>query len=661
MWGQLVINFPIFSSLEIKNYQLYPGLDGTGNIDLTLSAGPWVVLGVNGLGKSTLLLMLKHAFTGPVRMRGAGFTGDRADIQAVDNRMFAVRVGDGADKGTVTAAARFGRKLLTVSRSLKDLGLLEAKITDGTELAIILTEHEYRVALARLMGLGRFEDVLRTLDLVTFFLESREQLLWNVAGQFEVFRALLSPNSSAEMRKAEGQIVSADSSARNLNTTLFKMMKRRDTERSKLVKSLETRAWLAKATAELESAQSEEGEIHRRTERLREEVSDLRLRSNRADLQVSRYTEAYEELKFRTIKKAFSDVGTNEQYMLLKILADRVCPSCGSPADHVAAELESRLAAHECLICGAPSTDPEGDTGISGEIVAHAFSDLIDARAGHANLDLQLNTVSKLLLEQETSLERKRQEVDGLSREVRKWRSKLPTEDANDAAREEDRIEALRREVANFRLERDEAEATISNLLQTLKLSAEQIREKLEGHFNHYAEVFFAEKVRLVYAPRKATIGQQGKTFEFPAFEVEMTSSATDSNYIRRTANQVSLSQREYLDIIFRMSLIETFSEGNGSLVVDGPEGSVDAVFAEKAGELFSGLAERTAGTTIILACNIVEGAFIPYALKQYTTPELRQERLINLIDIAVPTAALRELHNEYKAAVDRIIATSAA
>jgi len=650
-----VINFPVFSSLKVDNYRLYPGSRDAGQIHLNLTPGPWIVLGVNGLGKSTLLLMLKYAFTGPARIRGAGFTGDRADIQGIDSRIFAVRVSDGAETGQVSAAARFGADTLTVTRRLRDLSLVEAKISSSLE--VIKTEEEYRDVLSKAMGLGRFEDVLRTLDLVTFFLESRDQLLWNLSGQFEVFRALLSPNDSAEMRKAEGQIVSADSAGRNLNAILFKMMKRRDSERSKLVKSAETRAWLAQATAALEESQSGELELQAMTEALREEVADFRLRYNRADLHVSRSGEVYEELKFRTVKQAFEDVGTNEQYLMLKLLSDRICPACGNQCEAAATVLENRLAAHECLLCGSQNSPIEGDAeSVSPDDLKKAHQELLAAREECANLNTQYSHAQGLLTKAESNLERKRQEVDAAGREVRKWRAKLPAENATDAAREEDRIESLRREVSNFRLERQAAEETIGELLDTLRHSAETIRERLEGHFNHYAEKFFAERVRLVYAPRRATIGQQGRSFEFPAFEVEMTSGTTDSNFVRRTANQVSLSQREYLDIIFRMSLIETFGGGSGSLVIDGPEGSVDAVFAEKAGELFAGLAERTATTTIILACNVVEGAFIPHTLRQYPTVDQRYSRLVNLIDLAVPTAALKELNDEYKAAVEKII-----
>ena len=181
-------------------------------------------------------------------------------------------------------------------------------------------------------------------------------------------------------------------------------------------------------------------------------------------------------------------------------------------------------------------------------------------------------------------------------------------------------------------------------------------RGDLEASFNQLAQAFFSEDVKLVFASRKTKFGQAGRLFEFPAFEIEMTSTATDGDFIRRTREQVSLSQQEYLDLIFRISFLKTFGLGAGSFIVDGPEGSVDAVFAEKAGGLFAELARVLEKSTVILACNVVEGDFIPETLKYFSTEERRRERLINLIELGAPTAALRTLKEKYLAKIDKIL-----
>jgi hypothetical protein len=110
-------------------------------------------------------------------------------------------------------------------------------------------------------------------------------------------------------------------------------------------------------------------------------------------------------------------------------------------------------------------------------------------------------------------------------------------------------MKGLRAEVTRFRQERDEAEKEIAGLIATMRHEVEAIRGRIESYFLRRAKQFFTERVKLVYAPRKDRIGQQGTVFDFPAFEVDMTSGATDGEYTRRTIDSISLSQRQYLDI----------------------------------------------------------------------------------------------------------------
>ena len=127
----MTIRFPVLQRLDIDDYRLYPGLPNSPGLHVEFTPGPWIVLGVNGLGKSTLLLVLKYVLTGPARIRGAGFTGERSDVLPIDPRFFAVRVGDGARAAIATIEVRFGSAVLKIRRRLSDLGLVEATVRGG--------------------------------------------------------------------------------------------------------------------------------------------------------------------------------------------------------------------------------------------------------------------------------------------------------------------------------------------------------------------------------------------------------------------------------------------------------------------------------------------------------------------------------------------------
>ena len=142
-----------------------------------------------------------------------------------------------------------------------------------------------------------------------------------------------------------------------------------------------------------------------------------------------------------------------------------------------------------------------------------------------------------------------------------------------------------------------------------------------------------------------------------------MTSGATGATFVRRTYEQASLSQREYLDIAFRMSVMESFGDDECSIVLDGPEGSVDVVFAERAGKMLAAFAESGRKVPdpapthqIIVACNVVEGGFIPYYLGDHSTYQDRAARTIDLLTIASPTAALEQLRTEYAEKMEQVL-----
>lgn len=667
-----MVNFPTFESFTIRGYALYPGhkVDSEEALrqgsferdcfELDFSPGPWVVLGVNGLGKSTLLLLLKHMLIGPVRARDAGFTGERADIVPIDPRFFAVRVQDSAKNATGFLRVRVGQATLAISRRLRDQSFIEATLEQNGDEITLNAESEWRGELTKQMGLTRFEDAVRVLDRVIFYLEDRSSLIWDVSAQFELFRALLTPQHSVELRQLEAEIVSNDSAARNLNATIYKLGQRRDRQLRLIQTSADTHAQIATATADKDKFRAEELRLQGRLDAIQPRRSDARTHLKRCERDVDLAASSYEEIKYRLLRHAFAGISPNDQYIFLKIISDRICLACGSHAESMAAELEARRIDGRCLVCGAPretDTDVVSTADVLTKRAAEAYSrlerardDLSRAKERQAEVEAEFSAIS-------VALESSRQAVDRQDDILRKLHRRLPASDRATLSREEDRLEALRREVIRFREDRDNAEEEISGLLGQLREAAVVIRTRLEEVFYQLAETFFAEQVRLVYAPRRDRIGQSGRPFDFPAFEVEMTSGATRGEFVRRTRDQVSLSQREYLDVIFRMSLLEILGSGDSSLVVDGPEGSLDAVFSARAGNLFATFASQ-GNNNAILACNIVEGAFLPNTLQNYSSMASRYARTIDLLENAAPTAALQALRPAYRAAINDIMSS---
>ncbi len=289
-----MVAFPLIENLIVEDYGLYPGKDRRGSLKLSLSSGPWIILGVNGLGKSTLLLLLKHLLSGPRKSVAAGFRGDRAETMSVNPRLFAMRVADEAVEAKGKLTCSFGKTRLTVTRRLSDLSLISAHIEQGGRSESVEEEGLYLQKLADAMGLPRYEDAIRVIDRIVFILEEEAPLIWDVAAQYEIFRALLRPAIAGELRSLEAQIVSADSSARNLNAVITRVERRRDNEVLKERGSGDTRAQLAAATAELEIAQAEERRAQQELEDADQGRVDARIELKRAEHAVDHASQEYE-------------------------------------------------------------------------------------------------------------------------------------------------------------------------------------------------------------------------------------------------------------------------------------------------------------------------------------------------------------------------------
>jgi energy-coupling factor transporter ATP-binding protein EcfA2 len=661
----LVIHFPIIESIAVSHYLLYPG-NASDGLSAKFGPGPWIVLGVNGLGKSTLLLLLRHMLVGNTRVRPAGFTGEvKSEVLETDPRTFAVRVADGARNAVAVATVRIGDSRFSIARRLDTLALVEF-IDLGTSARIAGEDEEpFRKAIGDAFGIVDFANVIRVIDRLVFaFLDSDSFLIWDTASQYEIFRALiLAPEDAGRLRALEATIVSADSSARNLNAVIFGIVKRQERESSRQANAADTRAKLAEAVADFNSAQEREFELQRKFEQAEVGRSDARTRFLRSERAADDAEKAYEQAKFSTLREALTQATPTQQYLIVKLLTERKCIACGSSAPELANKLERRHTQEECVVCGAPLKKTKIRSGTQSLLrrARDAYSTLEIAREAFTNARREFERAEEAHAESFALAQSARDKVDLMQKKVAALTRRLPKADRLAVSRERSRIEALRSEVVNFRKERDDAEEEIAGLIAKMRDGVEGIRSQIEGKFQNRAKQFFTEKVRLVYASRQDRIGQQGRRFEFPAFEMEMTSGATDGRFSRRTIDSVSFSQRQYLDLLFRIAVMEVVGAGPYTLIVDGPESSLDAVFAERAGRLFAQLASpaRKNGNSLIAACNVVDGAFIPSVLHSFSSESERRKRLINLLEVAAPTAALRDLSAEYQSAVHRILSQS--
>jgi hypothetical protein len=387
-----LIQFPIIKRLEIRRYGLFQNEESEG-IAHAFERGVHAVVGINGLGKTTLLNILYRALLGPYdqsKSDDAGLLGSQHELSTWRNRnFFRDRVSDAAREATVEIDVAFGKKLLTVRRRLSNLQIEHLSI-DGVQVEASL--EKYADTVVELSGTATFFDFFAILRYLVFFLEDRVELIWDRRSQFDMLRVLLFDTAAAKAAsEAYDTAQAADSRSRNRRAILG-----RDRDRLAALEAAsgDDQAFQFRALqTAIAEAEEQDREQAKKVEEARENAEESRLRREKAllDLQEARIALEYEEQAH--YKDLFPEIGETAQHVFLNLLSGGGCLVCGSVGSDVADHLRILQFHHDFTRTPSGVLEPWSDAGhgITGEKLEIRIS-----KALAHQLDLKWNRGSVL-------------------------------------------------------------------------------------------------------------------------------------------------------------------------------------------------------------------------------------------------------------------------
>lgn len=240
--------------------------------------------------------------------------------------------------------------------------------------------------------------------------------------------------------------------------------------------------------------------------------------------------------------------------------------------------------------------------------------------------------------------------------------------------------------VDNAKEEKANAEAALASIIDNGEAVVAKVAAAITKRFEEYIRGFMAETCVLQYDVREKRIGQGPSTFKFrfPGFSVRLTSGVFKEEASNRlTQKDVSESQREFIDLAFRMSLIaEITARTAAMLVVETPEASLDSVFVPRAGNMVRRFLEISSErkNVLIASTNLNREAMIPalfgvipeseavqlaeqsrqkdfeQRVEQALQRDQRVDRIVNLLELAAKNAALSQYGEEYKEEFKRAV-----
>ena len=661
-----MINFPQFKKLTITDFGLYPGTTGDPGLSVDFQPGLTLVLGANGLGKTTFVSILYRMLTGPydipalsARTNLGTASLKPTGLSSAAKKVFARRVTDAAKNASATLTLSIGDTEIIIQRRLRDLSLTKLIVNSKT---LQLNETKvFQPHITNLAGVWSFGDWILLLRHMVFYFEDRRALVWDPSAQRQLLRLLLLPATAArKWTEDERTILELDSRMRNLRFAVYREEQALTGVETKVRRSADVRLELQTLEKLQSTDVAQREELDQNFVQLDNARQKARLRHLRAQQERENRYRKFEHAKLVAVQSRFPQRSESARYILEHLYAETECLVCGNHVPDAAALLQKRITENDCVVCGtdlAESTAEISATEIANRRVTRADRELREiepelaaALSGYEDATTEFNDVNNQLAQLDAQISKRSARIDVLisrlppsEQEIHKQRSELATMRS--------RTEALAAELAHKRIAFG---AFIDAQNQAMVRHSTSIME----NFSTYAGGFLLETVNLVWAPQRARVGQTGEAIQFPAFELDMTGTNFPTTVRRSGPEQVSESQREFIDLAFRMSLMQVASEqGQSSLIIDAPESSLDAVFVARAADVLAKFSDIQSGNRLTITTNLVEGDLVPELLKRAAPAGDRISRIVNLFEIAEPTAAIRQLGTEYRDLMDRLIA----
>lgn len=669
-----MIRLPLITHVRVADYGLFPGKSEGSGIDWPLPSGLTLVAGINGLGKTTLLTMILRAMTGPYDLSREP-TANSLDVVVAERpvelgadaiKYFARRVADGAKNARVVLSLQFGERAIEIERSLANLDLLSLTV-DGDARALEsrrrTREATYQALLCDLFALPSFVDILLVLHYVTFFLEDRPGALWDENAQRQVLRALFVPGAQAlKVAQLEREVNSRDSEARNLQAQVFGLNKQLTDAQAREAQSPEIKAEFDLLQSVVSADLVRKSELERRISDLDRERTSLRLERERAKLTNDEAERVVERLKYTAIGRLFPSMPDAARLLFAKLLESGECLLCGAQAKRASADFEQMLSKGQCPVCkSVPRSIREvvPASTVERKRISSARQQATLSRTQIANLSNELAQLSEGYAHAVTDLDTLQQSISDRQGRLLQLGAQLPDPSLN-VSELESALKVQRRRQEEALAQR---EVAIKKLRRVQTATSEQISEqseRLSRAFGRYVKQILTERARLAPIEGKARLTQAGEPFTIPAFAPEMAAANKAGLVRRQSSSDVSESQRELIELAFRLALMDVAAPGeSSSFVMETPEASLDLFAMQRLGDCLLSYAEKN-DNRLVVTTNLTNAGIISSLFGGRTKSQVviadRTRHVLNLLEIAAPNAALTRDVRRYKRLLTRAI-----
>lgn len=630
------IKLPLLTGFRITGFEpIY-----SANIELAMSEGPYLVLGGNGLGKTTLMQAVVYGLAG-------GLDEQTEEIKAL-------RWGHGYFRGRLSATQlataqvevdfKLGNHTIAVRRGFKGSNVVAVRSgRSGWEdkeadqlFENLLREHG---------GYLSASDFAFVVHRLLYLPESRRLIAWDTDAQIRLLM-LLNQDIALErtFRENRARLKLLDSKKRHIHVALGKA----ENELARLLEYEEVEPGQEEAEEEAEAPVDEQAE-----ERLPELVArlndvgrkrldaDRRARGAIADLSrvsavIDRLRESVEAAEAGLVANFLAESEREQNLALAKLVQGKICPACGQKHAELADRARKYLRDHRCVLCGSEEpheTNPELDK-------------LRDEMEAHLREQQAFEEVVRLARAETESLREQEFDLQARVNEIRYSRSVVAMVERNLPEMTKENLLQLKQRLAD---EEADAEAQIKTLRAKLEADYHDFRSKVDARMDRLRAAYAGYATSFLGLPCDLDeVGQNG------LLELKLFVPRFDEA-VRSQPEACSEAQRFFLDIAFRMALIDLAcgERGTGTFICETPETALDFSYVSNVVGMFASFAEKR--HNILLSANIQLSGIAGKLIERIPKKE-RKKHIVNLLEVGRLSAVQHSARKEFARAVERML-----
>ena len=626
------IYLPELLSINIKNYTLYPnGLDYT----FDFVKGVNLVLGGNGMGKTTFVNIIRYAILGLYK-KPFGYTRTyQGNIiekrQLFPQKYFSNRMDDSIHTDaspTVSISMKINNVAVELVRDLSSITLLQLKV-NGIELSGSLINqfnyeklsdaakkdtlpYKYEEIIKTNTNL-EFDDLIFFVNEVLFFGEDHKTILWNDRDFFpdvqsELFNKYFNdPDLDKKRQEAIRKAKYFDSLSRHssedmraINKVLSKMKDTPVTDHSTNNKEntalilIGLREKLAEMDAKLAAIQKERASKSQEISLLQNEINKISLSANDIDKQLKQIEEKLNNHIWETLHPSY-------HVFIKNIQLNHICPMCNKPNDDLVEKVAN--GSNICFACGASiNENTEIDTRLKNsfdEISIHRktlYQSINSKKRTIQNIEQQIISLDSEF----SNTELKRRTILQQVREL-EYENAMSDNSQNSIQPFLDEVNRLTLQKEAYQKQRDEQYNIVTSISNEIDDVITANVHVFSSIFAQYAGKFLGVPCELTYIKQA---GDNNKRF-YPVIDGK----------VRFYEEEMSESQRFFVDHSFRMSILTFFYRTPSFYIVETPDSSLDISYERNAASVFAEFLKKP--NSLIITSNLNNSLFIEHILDQ--------------------------------------------